>query len=41
MALPDDNNENDKEQTECKDAMYDKLDEIKNIEVADGYVTFT
>ncbi len=41
MALPDDNDENDEEQTEREDAIYDKLDETKNIEVADGYVTFT
>jgi hypothetical protein len=40
-ALTDANDENDKEQTECKDAMYDKLDETKNIAVADGYITFT
>ncbi len=41
MALPEDNDENDEERTECKDGMYDKLDETKNIEIADGYVTFT
>jgi hypothetical protein len=41
MTLPDDNDENDVERTECKDAMYDKLDETKNIAVADVYVTFT
>jgi hypothetical protein len=41
MALPDNNDENDEEQTERKDTMYDKLDETKDIEVADGYVTFT
>ncbi len=26
---------------ECKDAIYDKLDETKNIEVSDGHVLFT
>jgi hypothetical protein len=41
MALPDDNDENDEEQMECEDAMYNKLDETKDIEVAHGYVTFT
>ncbi len=41
MALPNNNDENDKEQTERKDTMYDKLDETKDIEVANGYVTFT
>jgi hypothetical protein len=41
MALPDNNVKNDEEQMERKDALYDKLDETKNIEVADGYVTFT
>jgi hypothetical protein len=41
MALPDDNDENYEEQMQRKDAIYDKLDETKNIEVVDGYVTFT
>jgi hypothetical protein len=40
MALPDDNDENDEEQKEREGAIYDKLDETNDIEVADGYVTF-
>ncbi len=41
MALPDDNDENDKEPKEQKGVIYDKLDKTNDIEVADGYVTFT
>jgi hypothetical protein len=41
MALLDNNDENDKEQMERKGAMYNKLDETKDIEIVDDYVTFT
>jgi hypothetical protein len=40
VALPD-NNGDDEEKTECKGAIYDKLDKTKEIAVKDGYVTFT
>ena len=41
MALPDNNDENDEEQKEREGGIYDKLDETKDIEVANGYVTLT
>ncbi len=40
VALPDDNGDGE-EKTECKGAIYDKLDEMKEIAVKDCYVTFT
>ena len=40
VALPD-NGDDDEERTEREGAIYDKLDEIKDIDVEDGYVTFT
>ena len=40
VALPN-NDGDDEEKTEHKGAIYDKLDEMKEIAVEDGYVTFT
>jgi hypothetical protein len=37
----DDDDEHDPGQTECKHAMYDKLDKTQNFPVADGFVSFT
>ena len=36
-----DNDEDNEDQTECEDVIYDKLDETRDIDVEDGYVTFT
>ncbi len=41
MALPDNNDENDKEGKECDGAIYNELDKTNDNEVADGYVRFT
>ena len=40
VAVPDDDEDNE-DRTECEGAIYDKLDETRDIEVEDGYVTFT
>ncbi len=40
VAMPEDD-EDDEDQTERKGAIYDKLDETRDIDVEDGYVTFT
>ncbi len=36
-----DDDEDNEDQTEHDDAIYDKLDETRDIDVEDGYVTFT
>ncbi len=39
--MPDDDEDNE-DRTECEGAIYDKLDETRDIDVEeDGYVTFT
>ena len=40
VALPDDDDD-DEERTERKGTIHDKLDKMKDIDVEDGYVTFT
>jgi hypothetical protein len=41
VAMPDDDEDNE-DRTECEGAIYDKLDETRDIDVEeDGYVTFT
>jgi hypothetical protein len=40
VAMPDDDEDNE-DRTESEGAIYDKLDETRDIDVKDGYVTFT
>ena len=40
VAMPD-NDEDNEDQTECEGAIYNKLDETREIDVEDGYITFT